>query len=133
MASRANRILRAMFRTWWRWMGAVELEPTVGLQECVDCRADMVSPIDWRPLDDERWLMELRCGQCGHVREAVATDAEAEEYNAALDRHQAEIERALADTDMLRMADEVDRFAEALRRDLIDVGDFERYASRRAP
>jgi hypothetical protein len=43
-----------------------------------------------------------------------------------LDRHKAAIQRELAEREADLMALEVDRFVEALRRDLIDAGDFDR-------
>ena len=107
-------------------LGALGLYATRGLEACRSCGRDMVAPIEWHPVDEERWSLQLRCGQCGSTRRAVASNAEVSEYEGALNSHQSAIERALAKMDALRMAEEIECFAEALRRDLIDAEDFRR-------
>jgi hypothetical protein len=130
--SRFRRILRAIFGPMWSPVpaafAAVGVMPSIGLHECVDCGADMVWPTTWSALDDEHWTIALRCGQCGCTRETVATNAEAVDFDGVLDDHRRAIQRALDRDETLRMADEVDCFVEALRRDLIDAGDFRRAA-----
>src|SRR5215208_114766 len=125
-----GHVLRASCRPMWSAVpaafGMPALAPCTGLVQCTRCRADMVWPIDWDEIDDERWSMRLRCGQCGFARTAIATNAEADEFDHALDRQCVAIERTLAQVERERLALETDRFAEALRRDLIDVTDFER-------
>jgi hypothetical protein len=110
---------------------AIGLAATTGLESCRSCGRDMVAPIDWHPVDEERWSLQLRCGQCGTPRHAIASNAEVAEYDGALNAHQSAIERALAQMEALRMAEQVDCFTEALRRDLIDAADFSRPAAAR--
>jgi hypothetical protein len=84
----------------------------------------MVYPIDWEPVDDERWAIELRCGECGLVRDVVAPNAQTAEFDVLLDRQQRTIERELAHMEAARMAAEVDAFIDALGRNLINPADF---------
>jgi hypothetical protein len=135
---RARRAFRSALRVLWapvpRAFRAIGVTSTRGLESCQACGGDMVAPIYWDPVDEERWAIRLRCGECGAAREAVASNAEVAEYEGALDAHQSAIERAVAQMDRLRMAEEIDCFVEALRRDLIDAADFSRrdVAPRRA-
>jgi hypothetical protein len=98
--------------------------PGSGLHQCAFCRADSVVPVWWEDLDDERWHMLLRCGECGTYRDVVATDDVALAFERDLERGAAEIRAALARIDRARMATQADAFIAALRRDLIDAGDF---------
>ena len=78
----------------------------------------------WEDVDDERWHMLLRCGECGTYRDVVAANDVAEAFERDLERGAAEIRAALARLDHARMATQADAFIAALRRDLIDAGDF---------
>ena len=122
----AFHFLRAVAR--WSWFPFTMQARTAwrGLETCRGCGEDMACPIEWHPVDDERWSLQLRCGACGHAREAIASNAEVADYDSVLDRHKSAIRRELAEREADLMALEVDRFVEALRRDLIDAGDFDR-------
>jgi len=98
--------------------------PGSGLHQCAFCRAETVVPVWWEDVDGERWHMLLRCGACGTYRDVVAADAVAKAYERDLDRGVAEIRATLARIDRARMTVETDVFIAALRRDLIDAGDF---------
>jgi hypothetical protein len=130
LGERIRRALRALAGALWGplpgALAALAPAPVAGLHECPDCRSDMVCPIDWHTLDAERWAMDLHCGQCGLRRDVVATNAQAADFDGALDERQRMVEHALARLDAERMAAEVDAFVEALERDLIDAGDFRR-------
>jgi hypothetical protein len=64
--------------------------------------------------------------ECSAMRELIATDEEAQRYGRELDRGVALIAGELARLERERMADEARMLSEALERDLIDAGDFER-------
>lgn len=127
---RIRRVLRAIAGPLWGPMpgafAALAPARVTGLHECPACHSDMVCPVHWQPRDDDCWEMDLRCGQCGFRREVVASNAQAADFDGALDSRQRTIERALARLDAERMADEVDAFVAALDRDLIDAADFRR-------
>jgi hypothetical protein len=94
------------------------------LEMCLVCRSDFVNPVDWEPLDDERWWMLLRCGECETWREVVVPDAVAERYDAELDRRLDVIDGALHTIDHERMVGEVETMVVAIRRGLVDAADF---------
>jgi hypothetical protein len=100
--------------------------PGSGLQVCSSCHADYVHPVDWCEADDEHWWMLLRCGECAAERDVTIGDEVAKRYGQDLDAAQREIDRAVQCLDLERLAAETEIFAQALERDLIDAGDFER-------
>ena len=81
-------------------------------------------PVWWEPVDDDRWRMLLRCGQCGTYRDVVAANDVVKAFERDLDHGAAEIRIAVGRMDRERMAAETETFVAALRRDLIDAGDF---------
>ena len=96
------------------------------LEFCAACGADYVNPYDWTAIEDHSWWMALRCAQCGHEREVVVGNAEAERFDEALDRRADPIATALHHIDSARMQTWVDTITVALQRDLIDAADFAR-------
>ena len=109
-----------------RLLGGARPAPVTGLHECPECRSDMVCPVQWHSVDSERWAMDLRCGECGSERKVVASNAQAADFDGALNERQRKLERALQRLEATRMANEIDAFVEALERDLIDAADFAR-------
>jgi hypothetical protein len=81
-------------------------------------------PVWWEPVDDDRWHMLLRCGQCDTYRDVVVGNELASAFERDLDRGATPIRAALARLDRERMAAETEVFVAALRHDLIDAGDF---------
>ena len=120
---RSKRSRWAIFR---RILGTARPAPVTGLHECPECRSDMVCPVRWHSIDSERWAMDLRCGECGAERKVVASNAQAADFDSALNERQRRLERSLERVEARRMAEDVDAFVEALQRDLIDAADFAR-------
>ena len=98
--------------------------PGAGLHKCPLCRADFVVPVEAEALDEGRWGLRLRCGQCGTYRDVVVSDEAAKRYDVELNRGMAEIAAALELQDHERMSAEAQAFIAALEHDLIDGGDF---------
>jgi hypothetical protein len=96
------------------------------LEVCCRCGGDMVVPVLWEEHGERAWWMRLRCGECGHVRDAVVGDAQADAFAAALTRQARPLRAALGQLESECMADELDRLRAALDRDLIDASDFDR-------
>jgi hypothetical protein len=92
--------------------------------DCPTCAAEFLCPIEWGTVDDERWWVLSRCGQCGHWIETQITNEQAKRLDLELNRQQALIRRAADRLEAERMAVEADAFIAALQRDLIDAGDF---------
>ena len=121
-----DRSKRSRWASFRRIIGAARPAPVTGLHECPECRSDMVYPVHWHSIDAERWAMDLRCGECGAERKVVASNAQAADFDSALNERQHRLERALERVEARRMAEDVDAFVEALQRDLIDAADFAR-------
>jgi hypothetical protein len=98
--------------------------PGSGLHLCALCHAECVVPVWWESVGDDRWHMLLRCGACGTYRDVVVPDCLAQAFERDLERGTQEIRAALDRIDRDRMSDQADAFVAALRRDLIDAGDF---------
>jgi hypothetical protein len=60
------------------------------LTVCRRCGAPFVVPVRWSE-HEGGWAMHLRCGECGGRRDVLLSDAEAEQFGAALDRGVAEL------------------------------------------
>ena len=95
--------------------------PGSGLHQCLLCHGDLVVPVAVEALDDDRWDLRLRCGQCGTYRDVVVS---AKRYDLDLNRGLEEIAGALRQQDHERMTAEARVFIAALEHDLIDGGDF---------
>ena len=80
--------------------------------------------MDWHEADATHWHIDLRCGDCGHRWDVVIEDWRAARYDTELDSDRAFIRRELERLDLERMATEVEAFATALSRDLIEPADF---------
>jgi hypothetical protein len=109
----------------WSAAAARTMAPA-SLVDCPNCRRDCVAPVAITEAGPEHWQVRLRCGECGEARDVRITDAEAEDYDEALDRHTAVIRRELAELEHERMASDVDAFIRALSLDLIEASDFAR-------
>lgn len=94
------------------------------LRSCPACRSRLACPMHWESSDDTHWHIELRCGDCGHCWDADVHDARAHRYDIELDCDRLVMRRTLERLDLERMADEVETFAIALSRDLIEPADF---------
>jgi hypothetical protein len=94
------------------------------LEVCTSCRSDYVHPVEWSESGDEHWWMLLRCGECRAEREVTVANAVAQRFSDSLDTAEREIGRTVARLDAERMAGEVEVFAAALARDLIEPADF---------
>ena len=94
------------------------------LRSCPACRSSLACPMDWHASDDTHWHIDLRCGDCGHRWDLEIHNSRASSYDIELDADRAFIRRTLDRLDLERMAVEVETFAIALSRDLIEPADF---------
>ncbi len=98
---------------------------TEPLHVCSDCRRPFVVPISVVDLvDRDRAVVELHCTNCGRTALGVHDDAALEELDRELDETQAAMRDALAVLSLVDEHERVDRFATALRDDLILPEDF---------
>jgi hypothetical protein len=95
-----------------------------GLHVCPQCDCELVQPVAWTEAAGENWELTLRCPNCMWVGEGVYHPRELERLEKKLDQGVDAILRDLQRLTHANMADQVDRFVEALRSDLILPEDF---------
>jgi hypothetical protein len=94
---------------------------------CRACRSELANPVDWQAVDESRWWIRLRCGECASAREVVVSDAAAHLLERDLEPGLREIAAAVARLDRQRMTGEVDAFIAGLEHGLICADDFGRW------
>ena len=99
-------------------------EPAPLTCRCERCGAEAFVPVKWEERGRSFWWIRARCGRCGLVREAVATDEEALAFDRDVMRGMVEIRGALERIERRRMREDAELLAQALERDLIDAADF---------
>ena len=95
-----------------------------GLHVCPQCDCELVQPVAWTDAGGENWELTLRCPNCMWEGEGVYHQREIERFEEKLDEGVDAILRDLQRLTHANMADQVDRFADALRSDLILPEDF---------
>jgi hypothetical protein len=106
-----------------RFHDAEEAAPR-GLHICSRCDSELVQPITWAEAADNRWELMLECPNCGRVEEGVYGRDQIDRLEEKLDDGLAEMLGDLQRLTQANMADEIDRFAAALRADMILPEDF---------
>ncbi|MGN6378127.1 MAG: hypothetical protein ACTHNU_04185 [Gaiellales bacterium] len=104
-----------------------DAEPEVHVRRielCPSCAGSRVHPVDWREVDESRWELRVRCPDCRWRATGVFEQFEVERYDEVLasetDRLIAELERVTREN----MADQLERFRNALEQDAILPMDF---------
>jgi hypothetical protein len=95
-----------------------------GLHTCPDCASDLVQPIDWSEAPDECWNLALNCPNCDWYTEGLFTQDQVRELEDRLDEGLADMLRDLQRLTQANMADQIDRFMNALNADQILPEDF---------
>jgi hypothetical protein len=94
------------------------------LHHCGTCDSDLVYPVDWDATTEHHWQVTLRCPNCEWSGTGVFEQEQVDAFDRELDRA---TETVLADLQRLTRANmelEVERFTDALARDLIVPDDF---------
>jgi hypothetical protein len=97
---------------------------TRGLHVCPDCASDLVQPIDWSEAPEECWNLALNCPNCDWYTEGLFTQDQVRELEDRLDEGLADMLRDLQRLTQANMADQIDRFINALNADQILPEDF---------
>jgi hypothetical protein len=112
--------------------GAPEMEPsrevvsetTQDLHVCGSCSSDLVYPTEWDEAGATHWEVALRCPNCEWNGTGVFQQELVERFDEELDRGTEALVRDLKRLMHANMEDEIDRFVDALDRDLILPEDF---------
>src|SRR3712207_1388475 len=99
-------------------------KPDAGLENCPVCGRDFVQPVSWEPANETQWWMFLRCGECGMSREVTVTNEEADRFERALHARASVLAAQVRKLEEERLSAQIDAFADALDRDLIDADFF---------
>jgi ribosomal protein S27E len=94
------------------------------LVDCQRCGSEVVNPVAWEAAGETRWWIRLRCGECGFVREVVASNEEAAEFEAELDRGVRQLASIAARISRDGMIADARTLSAAIRRGLINADDF---------
>jgi hypothetical protein len=84
------------------------------LHICPCCDSELVYPLDWKPVAQKRWSVDLRCPDCEWLGGGIYRQEVVDRFDEALDRG---TEQVLADLSLLaraNMEDQVRRFTAAL-------------------
>jgi hypothetical protein len=103
---------------------ATILAPEHRLHVCRCCAAELIHPVDWEEVDDDRWRLELRCPNCEWVGGGIYPRRTVEELDEQLERGMETIVRDLRHLTHANMEEQIERFITALQDDLIVPFDF---------
>ncbi len=95
-----------------------------GLHVCPDCTSELVQPIDWSEAPDDCWNLVLNCPNCDWYTEGLYSADQVRELEDQLDEGLADMLRDLQRLTQANMADQIDRFVNALNADQILPEDF---------
>lgn len=102
-------------------------EPGAGLRRlhlCPDCDSNLVQPRDWHPAGESRWVLTLECPNCGWLETDTYSSTEVELLEEQIEDGVTEMLAALRRLSAANLTNEVNRFVEALDRNLILPEDF---------
>jgi hypothetical protein len=94
------------------------------LHVCPGCESDLVYPTTWEEADERHWSVSLRCPNCEHYEQGVFSQDECDQFDDHLEAGTDALTRDFKRLMAANMADEIDRFVEALDADAIQPMDF---------
>ncbi|MCW3005519.1 MAG: hypothetical protein JWP17_145 [Solirubrobacterales bacterium] len=94
------------------------------LHVCGSCSSELVYPIDWEEAGTSHWQVTLRCPNCEWAGTGVFEQHAVERFDEELDRGTHALVRDLKRMVQANMEEQVERFIEALKDDLIFPEDF---------
>ena len=97
---------------------------TTRLEQCPECKRDMVQPDGYEPLWGDRWLISRSCPNCGWQHEGVFPHEALRSYEEHLDAVDDQLWDDLARIQRERIDDEVAALAGALAAGAILPEDF---------
>ncbi len=94
------------------------------LHHCLECRSNLVHPIEWEQTSREHWTVLLRCPNCEWSASGTYDQALVDDFDRELDEGAQALIRDLRELARANMADAVDRFVHALRAGAVLPEDF---------
>jgi hypothetical protein len=102
----------------------LERNASRGLHQCSGCNSPLVQPIEWQEARTGFWELTLRCPNCQWQTYGLYCQRQVDAFEEELEDGLAQMLGDLSRLTGANMAEEVDRFAAALARDLILPEDF---------
>ena len=94
------------------------------LHICPSCESELVQPTDWSVSDADYWALTLECPNCSWHESGVYGPAQVARLEDQLDAGLGDLIADLRRLTQANMAADIERFVDALRRDLILPEDF---------
>jgi hypothetical protein len=94
------------------------------LHVCPDCNADLVYPVAWEEADESHWSITLRCPNCEWADDGVFPQEQCDRFDDELERGTDALTRDYKRLMTANLAEEIERFADALEGDHILPMDF---------
>ena len=94
------------------------------LHLCPQCEGELVYPVSWEERSGDLWRIERRCPNCEWTHTGEFTQDEVELFDDVLNEGTEELLVNLRNFARANMEEDVERFIEAIRLDLIQPMDF---------
>lgn len=94
------------------------------LHICPSCSCNLVHPLEWSPVDNENWRVELWCPNCEWADAQVHPQRVLDRFDLILDDATESLLDDLSALQRSNMEEELERFAHALACDQILPEDF---------
>ena len=95
-----------------------------GLHVCPRCDSELVQPVAWSEAEEERWELSLECPNCWWMTDGIYERQQINDFEERLDDGLTDMLADLKRLAHANMADQIDRFANALQADMILPEDF---------
>jgi hypothetical protein len=91
---------------------------------CPDCSGELVYPVAWEEADETHWSITLRCPNCEWHDDGVFAQDQCDRFDDELERGTDALTRDYKRLMTANLAEEIERFADALAGDHILPMDF---------
>jgi hypothetical protein len=95
-----------------------------GLHVCTQCGSHLVQPLDWHEAPQGFWELTLHCPNCDWLDEGVFDQDQVDALEEKLDDGLTDMLSDLRRLTQSNMAEEIERFTNALQHDLVLPEDF---------
>jgi hypothetical protein len=102
----------------------IPVDPIEDLHVCPDCDRGLVYPVEWEEVSPTHWEVLLRCPNCEWGELGVYDQTTVDRFDEELDLGTEALLRDLQRLTKANMEEETERFASALRSDLLLPEDF---------
>ena len=107
---------------------APQVQPDTGverdLHHCPGCTSALVYPVAWEEADETHWSITLRCPNCEWAEDGVFAQEQCDRFDDELERGTDALTRDYKRLMTANLAEEIERFAQALEVDAILPMDF---------